>query len=119
MTQPDESDGSGYAARPAAEVQIRGALQTFEIAWNNHDARASSEVFAADADFTNVVGVHVRGRAAVEEFHAPRFATHYSQSQLRILDARVRLIKADVAAVDAPWEMTGARHPQGQELALR
>lgn len=105
----DAPDGSG----------IRSALAASVEAWNKHDAEAFSKVFAEDADFTNVRGASVHGRTEVAKFHAPVFATIFKDSHLKIIDTKVRFIKPDVAAVDAWWEMTGARAPDGQEIPLR
>ena len=88
-------------------------------AWNKHDAQIFSVVFAEDADFTNVRGMSAHGRADIAKFHVPVFATVASVSQLKIVDSRIRFIKRGVAAVDARWEMTGARTRDGNELPLR
>ena len=76
-------------------------------------------VFAEDADFTNVGGVSAHGRAEVERFHAPRFATTFKDSHQKMTETKIRFIKPDVAAVDARWEMTGARTQDGQDIPLR
>ncbi len=101
------------------EEQIRTTLAAFVEAWNKHDAKAFSLVFAEDADFTNVNGLSAHGRAEVERFHAPRFATTFKDSHQRITETKIRFIKPDVAAVDARWEMTGARTAEGQDIPLR
>src|SRR5487761_1229452 len=104
VIQSTPSNGSNLPSKSASdELEIRG----------------TSQAFAADADFTNVIGMHARGRAEVEKFHEHLFTTYFRYSHLRILDVRVRLIKSDVAAVDASWEMTGARSRTGQEIPLR
>jgi uncharacterized protein (TIGR02246 family) len=102
-----------------AEAGIRAVLAALVEAWNEHDAQSFSMVFAEDADFTNVRGMGARGRAEIAKFHVPVFATAARVSQLKILDSRIRFIKPDVAAVDARWEMTGARTPDGNEIPLR
>ena len=101
------------------EEGVRTALADFIEAWNKHDAKAFSMVFAEDADFTNVVGVNAHGRAEVEKFHAPRFATTFKDTRLRITETKIRFIKPDVAAADARWEMTGAKSTEGQDIPLR
>lgn len=100
-------------------AKIRQLLDGFVEAWNRHDARAFSMVFAEDADFTNVRGMSAHGRAAIEAFHAPHFATRFRDSHQRITEFRVRFLKADVAAADASWEMTGARTADGAQRPLR
>jgi uncharacterized protein (TIGR02246 family) len=101
------------------EDGIRKVMGDFVEAWNKHDAKAFSMVFAEDADFTNVAGVSAHGRAEVEKFHAPRFATTFKDTNQRITETRIRFIKTDVAAVDARWEMTGAKSPDGHDIPLR
>lgn len=102
------------------EASIRNVLAAFVDAWNKHDAEAFSRVFAEDADFTNVRGMGAHGRTEIVKFHVPVFATIFKESQQKIVDARIRFIKSDVAAIDTWWELTGARNPRdGQEIPLR
>jgi uncharacterized protein (TIGR02246 family) len=95
------------------EQAIEGLAHALETAWNRHDARALAEPFAQDADFTNVFGMAVKGRAAIEALHAPLFKTMFTDSRLTVLQTRVRMIRSDVAGVDVNWTMTGARDPHG------
>ncbi len=101
----------GGEAKPTAraedEVRIKEVLANFIEAWNKHDAKAFSMVFAEDTDFTNVRRVSAHGRADVEKFHAPLFATRFKDTNQKMTKTRIRFIKPDVAAVDAWWEMTG------------
>ena len=106
-------------SREQDEKGIKQVLTAFVEAWNHHDAKAFSLVFAEDADFTNVRGMSAHGRAEVEKFHAPRFATKFKDSNQKITEIKIRFITPDVAAVDARWEMTGAKGPDGQDIPLR
>lgn len=110
---------SSLTDKSKEEEGVRTALADFIEAWNRHDARAFSMVFAEDADFTNVGGLSAHGRAEVEKFHAPRFATTFKDTRQTITETKIRFIKPDVAAVDARWEMTGARSADGQDIPLR
>lgn len=120
---------STYAAGQAGEAksptqvrdegEIRRVLDDFVEAWNKYDAKAFSMVFAEDADFTNVRGTSAHGRAEVEKFHAPLFATRFKDTNQKIPKSKIRFIRPDVAAVDAWWEMTGAKGPDGQDVGLR
>ena len=117
------SSGPSQTVTPPSREQdekgIKQVLTAFVEAWNHHDAKAFSMVFAEDADFTNVRGMSAHGRAEVEKFHAPRFATKFKGSNQKIAEIRIRFITPDVAAVDARWEMTGAKGPDGQDIPLR
>jgi uncharacterized protein (TIGR02246 family) len=59
------------------------------------------------------------GRAEIEKFHAPLFATRFKDTNQKIAKSKIRFIKPDVAAVDVWWEMTGAKGPEGQDIPLR
>lgn len=101
------------------EEEIRKVLADFVEAWNKHDAKAFSMVFAEDADFTNVRGTSASGRAEIEKFHAPLFATRFKGTSQKMAKTKIRFIRPDVAAVDAWWEMTGVKGPEGQDIPLR
>jgi uncharacterized protein (TIGR02246 family) len=117
------SDALSQTAAPPNREQdekgIKQALTGFVEAWNHHDAKAFSMVFAEGADFTNVRGMSAHGRTEVERFHGPRFATNFKDSNQKITEIKIRFITPDVAAVDARWEMTGAKGPDGQDIPLR
>lgn len=106
-------------ALAAEEASIRNVLAAFTEAWNVHDAYAFSMAFAEDADFTNVRGMSAHGRTEIAKFHAPVFATVFNESHQKIVNERIRFIKPDVAAVDAWWEMMGAKTRDGKLIPLR
>lgn len=106
-------------ARAKDEERIKKVLTDFTDAWNKHDAKAFSNVFSEDADFTNVVGKGSTGRNEIEKFHAPGFSTRWKDSYQKITQSKIRFIKPDVAAVDAWWEMTGIKGPEGQDMPQR
>ena len=101
------------------EERIKKVLADFTDAWNKHDAKTFSNVFSEDADFTNVVGKGATGRNEIEKFHAPMFSTKFKDTYLKINKSKIRFIKPDVAAVDAWWEMTGIKGPEGQDMPPR
>ena len=98
----------GNAAR-AIESLVQGLVS----AWNAHNPQAFAAAFAEDAEFTNVFGMVQRGRAGIEAAHAPIFKTMFKDSELAVVETRLRMIRPDVAAVDVRWRMTGARDPMG------
>ena len=110
---------AGPLSREEDEKGIKQVLASSAEAWNQHDAKAFSMAFAEDADFTNVVGMSAHGRTEIEKFHAPMFATRFKDTHLTITDIKIRFITPDVAAVDARWEMTGAKGRDGQDIPLR
>lgn len=116
---PGQARDGGTTDHSQDEEAIRNVLAQFIEAWNKHDAKAFSMVFAEDADFTNVRGSSAHGRAEVEKFHAPLFATRFKDTNQKMTKTKIRFIRPDVAAVDAWWEMSGARNAEGQEIPAR
>jgi len=114
------SDGQkNNTTRTKDEKRINKVLTDFIDAWNKHDAKAFSNVFSEDADFTNVGGKGASGRSEIEKHHAPGFATKWKDSYQKITQSKIRFIKSDVAAVDAWWELTGIKGPEGQDMPQR
>ncbi len=95
------------------EHAIQAVMDRFMESWNRHDAKAFAALFSEDADFTNWRGSGASGRAKIEDFHAPVFASIFSKSHQEYTDIKTRFIRADVAAVDVHWKMTGAMDAQG------
>jgi uncharacterized protein (TIGR02246 family) len=101
------------------ETAASAILADLERAWNAHDPTAWAAAFHEDADFTNVFGMHARGRRDIESFHTPIFATVFKDSRLAFEPVRVRRLRRDVASLDVRWRMAGARDPRGGEWPQR
>lgn len=98
---------------PAEGSDIERIFQQLDEAWNCHDAAAFAGLFAPDADFTNVRGMQATGRAGIERFMTPLFATMFAGSRQTVLRSATRVLAAGLAAVDAWWSMEGARTLDG------
>lgn len=115
MTQQTNSNIQFMAYEiSAAKEAINKSLQSFSGAWNRHDAKALSMIFAEDADFTNVFGQNFFGRDNIEAQHAPLLATIFKSSNLVFNEIKVRLINESIASVDGFWSMSGAMDMQGK-----
>ena len=66
-----------------------------------------------------MAGVHAQGRANVEAFHAPVFAGKFNETHQTGTIRSIRFLRADLAAVDVEWEMTGVKAPDGTALPAR
>ena len=87
------SDSEGQATdsvNSKDEKLIKKVLTEFTDAWNKHDAKAFSNVFSEDADFTNVRGTGAHGRSEVEKFHAPLFTTRFKDTYQKITQIKIR-----------------------------
>ena len=97
------------------EEDIKALAVAFENAMNANDAVALSEVFCEDADFTNVIGMTVHGRKAIEEFHRPLLEgdgtngiPSFKNAHFKTAETRVRFVGPDVASVDVTWTQSGS-----------
>jgi len=112
----------GQSASSAAQTDgesIEHLVSSYVAAWNQHDARALAGHFADDADFTNLRGISVHGREAIEQFHAPGFETVFKHSHLTPAEVRTRFTAPSSASVEVLWEMTGAVERNGKAVPLR
>lgn len=103
----------------AVKDAIDRLIAAMVAAWNAHDARAYVATLTEDADFTNVFGILVQGRAAIERSHTAIFEGMFKDSTLSTTKTRIRLLSPEIASVDVHWEMIGARDPQGKEWPKR
>ncbi len=79
----------------------------FVEAWNARDARGIAALFDEDADFVNVTGLWWRDRAAIEKAHAYGLDRIFDQSELRLVQTRIRMLAEDVAVVHARMRLSG------------
>jgi uncharacterized protein (TIGR02246 family) len=107
------AQSSASNSRQEDFAAIAQTVANFVNAWNVHDAHAFAATFAEDADFTNVAGTHALGRAKIEAFHAPMFAAVFKDSHQTAVIRSIRFLRSDLASVDADWQMTGAKTPDG------
>ncbi len=110
---------SAAPSQNAEEAAVKAAVQSFVDAWNQHDMAAFAALFSEDADFVNVRGTRWVGRSAIREGHAAAHATIFKNSQLRILELSVRLLKPDVAVARWACELTGQTTPAGESVPPR
>jgi uncharacterized protein (TIGR02246 family) len=94
-------------ARSQDEAALRQLVAAQAEAWNRQDATAWSKDFAADADFTNVVGTVLSGQAEIEKRHAAIFASIFKGSRTKVTIRRLVFLGPEVAVVDMDHEVTG------------
>lgn len=92
-----------------SRTQIAGIVDALAETWNRHDMAAYAALFAEDADFVNVIGMHWRGRREIEAVHNKLHETVFRDTALRGLEWIVKFPCPDVAVGHISWEMTGAR----------
>jgi uncharacterized protein (TIGR02246 family) len=103
----------GGPATNQDERAIQALERRQEAAWNDHNARAYSQLFTADADTVNVLGWWWKSRDELERKLDKGFEFVFARSRLRVEDVTVRFLSADVAIAHVRWSMTGAASPDG------
>jgi uncharacterized protein (TIGR02246 family) len=81
------------------EAAVRASVKQMEEGWNKKSGVLFARPFADDADYVVINGLHLRGRAAIEQGHQRIFDTIFKQSALSLTVKQVRFLRPDVAIV--------------------
>ncbi len=103
----------------AESAAVKQVVTDFYESFSRHDAHATAMTFAEDGDFTNMSGVHVHGRKAIEERFASLYAGNLRAAHRTDTVRSIRYITPQVAFVDADTVITGTRTPEGSEVPVR
>ena len=102
------------------EESIRRFVKEFADIWNQHNAKTMASYFVNDGEFTNVIGEHASGRNEIEQMHIHPFKTILRDTIVTLKSMRSRWIhNKSIVVVDATWESTGNKTPEGQTLPIR
>jgi uncharacterized protein (TIGR02246 family) len=101
----DVADDASELSPAELKAGISQAVERFLEAWNRHDAHALAQSFVMDADFTNVLGSHVRGRDKIQDVHEKLFSGPLRQSRQTGIVRSIRMLSPGIAMVDIDWEM--------------
>ena len=73
------------------ERAIDGIVKRLESTWNTYDSAGWAALFAEDANFIQIYGGQLEGRAAIEASHRCIFDTIYKDSSARFTVRDIRL----------------------------
>jgi uncharacterized protein (TIGR02246 family) len=103
----------GAAQQPAGTPEAKQAIQknaeAFVEAFHKGDAKALAAIWAADGDYTDLMGRQFKGRAAIEKAFADLFAEHKGL-KVSIDSVSLRFVTPNVAIEDG---MTAVFAPGG------
>jgi uncharacterized protein (TIGR02246 family) len=106
-----------------ATAAIQALVGRFDQVSNTKDAKGFGALFSEEGEFTNPVGMSLKGRSAIEHFYASLLSESnrpsFAHMHLTVLGTTIRFIRPDVAAVDVKWEQTGAIAPDGKPWGTR
>jgi uncharacterized protein (TIGR02246 family) len=86
------------------EAAIRGLVEQLVEGWNAGDGAAYARPFAADADFTNILGFKAHGRDLIARGHAEILSTIYKGIRVAATVEGIRFLRPDVAVADVALE---------------
>jgi uncharacterized protein (TIGR02246 family) len=84
------------------ENALRKAVVEYNLAWNNHDARAIARIFADDADVIGGAGGLMKWDA-FEKIMAEEHATVFKNHELTTTVDQIRFLKPDISVVDGSY----------------
>jgi uncharacterized protein (TIGR02246 family) len=98
-------------------ANVKDSAKKFETAWNKHDSKAISDLWASDGDLICPDGKIEMGPKGVESFFAEQFGTSgmMAKSTIDIKNEKVRFITPDVALSDWDCVMSGGVKQDGVE----
>lgn len=97
---------------------IRSRFDEFVTAWNQHDPRTMSSLFAEDADLINPFGRAAKSRQEIEQMFRDEHSGPLKQSRMSLRFENVRFLAPDVAITNHAYELAGARDPSGKEITM-
>ena len=100
--------------RPSDEDAIRKIVVVMTEAFNRHDAKAATQMYAPDARFVTVRGEVMDGQPAIEKGLASILGTRAKNASQRTLDVAVKFIRPDIALVHVTNELSGLVAADGQ-----
>jgi uncharacterized protein (TIGR02246 family) len=92
---------------------IHRVVNDMKQAWNDHDGKAFTLLFAENGIHTNVFGHRSRGHADIEMLHTRILSGIFKESSIEIMETRTEIIQPGVAIADVIWTMKGAKFPDG------
>jgi uncharacterized protein (TIGR02246 family) len=88
-----------------AKESIQPTIDAMNAAWNHGDAQAFAAECTADIDFINLLGMYVKGRAAVVGLHETTFKGPFAGSTLEFSIEHVRVVSPDAILAVVPGEL--------------
>src|SRR6187399_595319 len=100
-------------------VGVTKVIEAFRISLGNGDARAFADLFAPDADFTNVVDSSIHGRENIYRHHVNVFKNRPPTRKNNVNSYNIRFLRPDIASVEIRWDNIHSMGPDGATLPNR
>jgi uncharacterized protein (TIGR02246 family) len=116
MSLPALGQQVGSEADAAA---IRATFEAFYEAFTRHDARAVAMTFTEDADFTNMRGIHNKGRAEIEQKFVALFEGNLRASTRTDIVKNIHFYTPEIATAEADTTILNTLLPDGSVVPPR
>jgi uncharacterized protein (TIGR02246 family) len=103
------------AVSDADSAAVKQVVASYDDAFNMHDGHAVGALFADEGDFTNMRGASKHGRKDIEQNYGNLFTGVLKTAHRTDTIKNVRFLSADMAQVDADWQMDGTKAPDGSD----
>jgi uncharacterized protein (TIGR02246 family) len=94
--EPKKTDDRQAAAEKRDDKAIRDSADAFAKAYNEHNSKAISQLFAIKAEVTDEVGNVVKGREAIEQDFAQTFV-RFPEAKIQIEIGSIRFLTPNIA----------------------
>jgi len=103
------------AQPPERRLQAAAEIlaEKFRVDWNAHDMDAMGQLLTADADFVNVIGMHMKGRAQIVARHKEIHTTQFKNSIWVTHSVEAQLLAPGFGLVHVNWGISGDSDPDG------
>jgi uncharacterized protein (TIGR02246 family) len=103
----------------ADESLVARIAEQFATVWNAHEMLRLEDIYAADADFVNVIGMRWKGSAQIAKMHVMLHESRMRQTTLTSQGLTVRLLAPAVAVAHDTWVLTGDPGAPGWKIGER
>ena len=102
-------------ASDADSSAITQFVAGYSDAFNRHHAHGTANLFAEDADFTNLRGAYRHGQKGIEEIFVTLYSGILKSAHRTDTIKNVRFLTPEIAVVDDLWEISGSKAPDGSD----
>ena len=116
---PTRADQSAQSPEHMLQAAAEVLAEKFRVDWNSHDIDAMGQLLTADADFVNVIGMHMKGRAEIVARHKEIHRTQFKSSVWVTHSVEAQLLAPGFGLVHVNWGISGDLDPDGTSRAPR
>jgi uncharacterized protein (TIGR02246 family) len=104
---------SGGTPQEKLQAAAEVLAEQFRLDWNSHDMNAMGQLLTADADFVNVIGMHMKGRPAIVARHKEVHQTQFKNSVWVTHSVEAQLLAPGFGLVHVNWGISGDLNADG------